>query len=329
MRIIKTSILVIFITAALCGCAEKQPAAPISETRLLLDTVCTITMYEPYDRGLVSEALDMCEEYEALFSRTVTGSDVWRINNAGGAPVEVHPDTLELIGIGLEYCALSDGLFDITIGRLTSLWDFGGDGHVPAASDIEAALKTIDYRQITIAGNTVQLKDPGAALDLGGVAKGYIAEKLASFLKERGTKGAVIDLGGNVVAVGEKPDGSAWNIGVEDPFGSGGEIVGIISTGQASIVTSGIYERQFVRDGRSYHHILDPTTGMPAESGIVSATVVTESSAVGDAFSTIPILLGHEKTMALVEQVPELMGLIIILEDGELIKYGDIDYREI
>ena len=319
--------LIMLLPAALCGCAAKQPATPISKTRLLLDTVCTISMYEPYDSELLTEALDLCAAYEAQFSRTVPGSDVWRINNAGGRPVAVGPDTLELIGIGLEYCALSGGLFDITIGRLSSLWDFGGNPAVPSPSDIESALKTIDYRQITITEGTVQLGNPEAMLDLGGIAKGYIAEKLAGFLKEKGVKGAIIDLGGNLVAVGAKPDGSPWNIGVEKPFGRSGETIGVISTGQASIVTSGTYERQFTENGKLYHHILDPTTGMPAESGITSATVVTESSAVGDAFSTIPVLVGREKTMDLIEQVPGLKGIILILDSGEIIKHGDIDFN--
>ena len=327
MRRSKTIILAIAITVTLSGCAAKQPAQPISETRLLLDTVCTITMYEPYDHELLSEALDLCQEYEILFSRTVEGSDVWRINNAGGVPVTVHPDTVELIGLGLEYCALSGGFFDITIGRLSSLWDFGGNAEVvPPISEIEKAIETIDFRKITITENTVQLGDPEAMLDLGGVAKGYIAEKLAIFLKEKGVKGAIIDLGGNIVAVGAKPDGSAWNIGVEKPFGKSGETLGVISTGAASIVTSGIYERQFVKDGKLYHHILDPTTGMPAESDVISATVITESSAVGDAFSTIPVLLGKEKTMTLIDRVPGLKGIILILENGEIFQQGDIDF---
>ena len=328
MRRNKKAIIVIVLSLALCGCAAKQPAAPISETRLLLDTVCTITMYEPYDRELLSEALDLCQEYEILFSRTVEGSDVWRINNTGGTLVAIHPETAELIGLGLEYCALSGGLFDITIGRLSSLWDFGGNAaEVPALSDIEEAIKTIDYRQIRIAGNTVQLGDPEAMLDLGGIAKGYIAEKLAGFLKEKGVKGAVIDLGGNIVTVGTKPDGSAWNIGVEKPFGDSGETIGIISTGEASIVTSGIYERQFIKDGKLYHHILDPTTGMPAKSDVTSATVITENSAIGDAFSTIPVLVGKEKTMTLTDKVPGLKGIILILENGEIFQQGDIDFR--
>jgi len=309
------------------GCAQKQPPEPLSETRLLLDTVCTITIYDSADPALLTETLDLCAAYESLFSRTVEGSDIWRLNHAGGAPVTVDAATVELLRAGLFYGDFSGGMFDITIGRLSALWDFGGIAAVPAAEELAAARETTDYRRIDIAGDTVQMANAEAWLDLGGIAKGYIADMLAAFLKERGVKSAVIDLGGNIVTVGLKPGDNLWRIGVEQPFSGSSKLVGVLNTGEASIVTSGIYERQFIENGVLYHHILDPGAGMPVKSDVISVTVVSESSMVGDALSTIILLLGSEKAAALLEQVPGLMGVVLMLENGELLQYGDIDFH--
>ena len=310
------------------ACAPKAPSQPISETRLLLDTVCTITIYDPnIDKGLLSEALDLCAEYESLLSRTLEGSDIWRVNQAGNEPVKVDARTAALIKTGLKYGDFSGGLFDISIGRLCALWDFGGNPAVPSPTQLAAAQATVDYRQVSVNGDTVQLANAETWLDLGGIAKGYIADQVTAFLKERGVKSAVIDLGGNIVAVGAKPDGSPWRIGIEQPFSERSEIIGALSTGAASIVTSGIYERQFTENGVLYHHILDPASGLPAKSDVISATVITESSTVGDALSTIIILAGSENAAALLEQSPGFMGALLMLESGELLQYGELDFQ--
>jgi len=323
--------IVCLIFLAFCcifsGCAKKQPPEPLSETRLLLDTVCTITIYDVVDPALLTEALDLCAFYESLFSRTMEGSDVWRVNHAAGAPVAVDAATAELLRAGLAYGNLSGGMFDITIGRLCALWDFSGAPAVPAPEKLAAARDTVDFRLATITDNTVQMIYAAAWLDLGGIAKGYIADMLAIFLKECGVASAVIDLGGNIVTVGLKPGGNLWRIGVEQPFSDRSELIGVLNTGEASIVTSGIYERQFTENGVLYHHILDPHTGLPVKSDIVSVTVVSESSTAGDAISTIIILLGSEKTAPLLAQVPGLMGAVMMLENGELLQYGDIDFQ--
>jgi thiamine biosynthesis lipoprotein len=275
------------------GCVrEGAPGEPFSETRFLLDTVCTITVYGARGKAILDEAFDLCAEYEALLSVTIEGSDVWRINHAGGEPVAVAPQTLEVIKLGIEYGELSGGMFDITIGRLSSLWDFSGNSGVPSEADLELARYTVDYRQIMIEGDTVRLGDPEARLDLGGIAKGYIAGRLADFLRGSGVSGAIIDLGGDVAIVGAKPDGTHWRIGVRQPFGARNELLGAVDTGEASIVSSGIYERLFEENGVIYHHILDPFTGMPAISDVISVTVLTESSVIGDIISTIVLLAG-------------------------------------
>ena len=323
------SLLLWLMCLALVGCGSSHKTEPLSEARLLLDTVCTITVYDAAGQELLTEALDLCEHYEAMFSRTMEGSSIWRINHAEGLPVPVETQTAELLRAGLDYGSFSGGLFDITVGRLCALWDFNGNPAVPSPVQLAAARDTVDYTQVFIEGNTVRLGDPQAWLDLGGIAKGYIADQIAGFLKERGVKSAIIDLGGNIVTIGHKPDGEPWHIGVNHPFGNRSEIMGGISVGEASIVTSGIYERQFVDNGTLYHHILDPLNGMPAESDVVSVTIVSESSAVGDALSTIVILVGSENAADLFYQAHGVMGAVLMLKSGELLQYGDIGFTAV
>ena len=319
-------LLLSFMCVLSAGCNNSSTAEPISETRLLLDTVCTITIYDSTDKMLLTEALDLCAEYESLYSRTIEGSDIWRINHAEGMPVMVEAQTAQIIQAGLEYGTFSDGWFDITVGRLSVLWDFNGNPAVPSSEELVAARDTVDYRQVFVDGNKVRLANAEAWLDLGGIAKGYIADQLAAFLKERGVKSAIIDLGGDIAIVGVKPNGEPWHIGVEQPFSKRSEIIGSISIGEAAIVTSGIYERQFTENGVLYHHILDPASGMPVESDVVSVTIVSKSAMVGDALATIVLLLGSEKSAVLLEEAPGLMGAVLMLRSGELLQYGDIDF---
>jgi len=319
--------LALIIAVSLAACGNGQSLEPVSETRLLLDTVCTITIYGENARALLSEALDMCEQYEALFSITFEGSDVWRINHAGGAPVQVAPQTAEIIGAGLEYGDFSGGMFDITIGRVSRLWGFGDNTAVPPEDALDAALMTVDYRKVTIAGDSVIQGDPGAWIDLGAIAKGYIAGRIADFLKEHNVTGAIIDLGGDVAIVGEKPGGGPWRLGVRKPYGEASELLGVVDTGEASVITSGVYERQFEENGILYHHILDPNTGFPVQTDVVSATVVTESGAAGDVLSTIIILAGSEKAPGLVSQIPEFVGAVLVLDNGEIMQFGNIQFE--
>ena len=311
----------------LCGCAGGGRKAPVSETRLLLDTVCSITLYDPPDRAVLEDALDLCAGYESLLSVTIEGSDVWRINHADGKPVAVSAQTTEIVLEGLRYGDLSDGMFDISIGRLSGLWNFKGNPAVPLAEELAIAIETVDYRKIVVSGDTVQLTDPESRLDLGGIAKGYIADRVAAFLKERGVKAAVIDLGGNVVAVGRKPSGEKWRVGVRKPFDDSGKLLGTIETGAASIVTSGVYERQFESGGVVYHHIINPYTGMPVVSDVVSATVLTESSMAGDALSTILVLMGSGMAEKLADEATGFIGAALLLSSGDVMQIGEVELR--
>jgi len=282
--------------------------------------------------GLLDEAFKLCEEYEALFSITVEGSDVWRINHAGGEPVTVDPRTIELIKSGLEFGELTDGMFDITIGRLSRLWDFSRIGDntlslepfVPSEAELEAARLTVDHRQVRIAGDTVQLIDMDAWIDLGAIAKGYIGDKVAEFLTERGVDGALINLGGDVITVGNRSNGNPWRIALQKPYGDEGERLGVFEVTGLSVISSGIYERQFVKDGIRYHHILDPNTGLPVSSDVVSATVLSSSALVGEGLSTAAVLMGSERVQELFDRAPGFVGAALVLEDGEVLTFGDV-----
>jgi len=319
------------------GCAEKQQGVQISETRLLLDTYCTITIHGDINSELLDEAFAICAELEALFSITIEGSDVWQINHNLGEFIVVNPRTLEVINAGLDFGELSEGMFDISLGRLTRLWDFGsGERNIPTDAEIIAALGAGSYKNIHISGDKdiVWIEPPddgddggvgsvGIWIDLGAIAKGYIADKIAGFLIERGVSGAMIDLGGDVVTVGNRQDGNPWRIALRKPFGSMDDWIGIVEASNVAVVSSGIYERQFEVDGVLYHHILDPNTGMPAETDVVSAVVIAESGIAGEGLSTIAVLAGSDRAPEYFEKVPGFICAVLVLSDGEILVFGD------
>lgn len=260
----------------------------------------------------------MCEEYEAKFSRTIESSEVSQINAAGGAPVEVSQDTVTLIKKGIYYGDLSDGAFDITIGAVSSLWDFKAeDPSPPSPEAIAEAVKHVNYRKIQIDGNTVRLLDGAAKLDLGAIAKGYIADRLKEYLKEEGVRHALINLGGNVLAVGDKLGGSPFNIGIQKPFDTDGEPITSVSLDNQSVVTSGTYQRYFEKGEILYHHILSSSTGNPCNNGLNSVTIITNSSLTADALSTTCFLLGPDEGMKLVNQLDNV-DAVFINTDNEI-----------
>lgn len=287
----------------------EAPAQPVVETAFAFDTVITLTAY--CDEAVMAQLLERCRYFEERFSRTLEGSDVWNINHAGGAAVEVAAETAEVIRRGLEFGEASGGLFDITIGAVSSLWDFK-EGVRPADEELREAVTHVDYRCVQLEANTVTLSDPRAMIDLGGIAKGYIADDLGRMLREAGCGSAIINLGGNVAVVGGKPDGSPWRVGVQDPNApTGSAVVAAIDCEDASVVTSGLYERTFTQDGVRYHHILDPRTGYPAETDLASSSIVCDSSLEGDACATWMFLLGHDGALEYLESADGLEGMVV------------------
>ena len=327
MKFLLLLLIGFFIILLTIGCGDSQSGEHLSETRLLLDTYCIITVHGDVDSALLDEAFSLLAELEALFSITTPGSDVWRINNSGGEPVTVDPRTVELVEAGLHFSEISHGMFDITIGRLSRLWDFGGEPNIPTAAEIDEALATVDYRQVIVGENTVQLVSPDAWIDLGAIAKGFMAYQIAEFLTASGAHGALVNLGGDIVAVGNRHDGSPWRVALPMPFGDEGEWLGVIEVSQACVLSSGVYQRQFEKDGVRYHHILDTSTGLPVISDIVSATMITKTAVTGEGFSTVAVLLGSEKTKELMDTIPGFIGAVLVLENGDVLTFGEAYLR--
>ena len=282
----------------------------ISRIGFYLDTVITLTAYTNQPE-LLEKGLELCGEYEQMLSRTVEGSDVWRINHAEGETVTVSPETAEILKTAVSVSELSEGAFDITIAPVSVLWDFtSGEQKIPGAQAIEEAAKLVDYRQIRIEGNDITLPD-GMMIDLGGIAKGFIADAVKAKLASEGIDSAVLSFGGNVVTIGMKPDGSCWRVGIQDIDKPTGTTMMVSLNYGGSTVTSGIYERGFEVDGVTYHHILDSGTGWPVQNELASVTIFSESSMMGDALSTAAFALGTEAGGRMIEGIDGVEALFI------------------
>lgn len=353
-------ILTLIIPQAGCG-SNGENYQGIAKTGFYLDTVCTITIYgvdpdsdlgkelsEADEEGqqkrifqLITDAFLECDRCEKVLSKTISSSEISQINAAGGRAVTVSDMTAEVIEKGLEYGTLSNGVFDITIGKATDLWNFH-DFQIEEASDSETendkeadplpdpellkeAVSHVDYRKVKVDDDQVALQDPEMEIDLGGIAKGYIADHLTRWLEERGVVSAVIDLGGNIVAIGGKSAGllelpkQDFTIGIKDPKSESGQLLGVFSCSDKTVVTSGTYERYVVKDGKKYHHILNPKTGWPADTDVDSVTIITEKNHAVDAdgLSTTCLALGVEKGTALMETIEGAEAVFVDL-DGNM-----------
>ncbi len=313
-------ILLVFVLLLVTGCAkkEKTPTAyePVSQNKYLLGTIVNITLYDNAEQEIFDEIFSAIEKIEKEMTiNNALDSEVIEINQQAGVDyVQVSEQTFEVIKTGLAYSKLGNGNFDITVGPLVKLWEIGfEDAHVPSEEEIKESLEHIDYHKVLLdeENHAVKLEDAGMQLDLGGIAKGYAADVAASIIKEHGNQAAIINLGGNVYAYGEKANGDSFKIGVQNPFSPRGAYLGILSVKDQTVVTSGTYERFFEQDGTVYHHILDPKTGYPVENNLESVTIVTESSMSADALSTMTFVLGLEKGLNLVESLDDVEALFI------------------
>lgn len=301
----------------LAGCGKTSE--PLSKTGFYFDTVIMVTLYDHQDEAILDECFSLAETYENMLSKTRENSDVWNINHSGGKATTVNPDTLALLRSALFYAELSDGKTDPTIGPVTELWDFSGSSPaaLPDRKDLEKALSHVGYERIVIDGNRVNLADPDAEIDLGFIAKGYIADRMKDYLVSQGVTSATINLGGNVLTIGSRPDGSPFRIGIQKPFSPGGEVALVLPVTDLSVVSSGTYERYFELDDTVYHHILDTKTGYPVQNNLFQVTILSQSSMDGDALSTTCFLLGLEEGMDLIESMNDTEALFFT-SDGSI-----------
>ncbi len=314
----RTALIGIFAIAILIlgGCHSRQSKKPISDHAFLLDTYVSITLYNDSQKHLIDECFDLIEQYEKKFSRTIESSEIARIN--ARMIDTISPDTAVLLEKALYYSEISDGAFDITIGSVSALWNFTTIAPtVPNEKDIQKALTYVGYRGVTISGTAVNFSNPETKLDLGAIAKGYIADRVKEYLVENGVEYGIINLGGNLLCIGEKPDGTSYTVGVQKPGSERGEYLLTVSVAHKSVVTSGIYERCFAVDGKAYHHILDPQTGYPIDNELASVTIISEHSVDGDGFSTACMALGLDKSKQLINHIDGI-DAIWIMRDGTI-----------
>ncbi|WKY46733.1 FAD:protein FMN transferase [Eubacteriaceae bacterium ES3] len=321
LAIIATVIILLVITI---GLYQNRTVETVTKSGFLLDTFVSITLFGQTDETLLQEPFDRIKELNDVLTAFEEGSDCQEIKeNAGVAPVVVSDETIAIIKESLQFSLLSDGKFDVTIGPLVDLWGIESPEvkEPPTAEEVEAAKSLVDYQKLFLneTDKTVYLEEAGMAVNFGAIAKGYIADEIMGMLRNEGVQHALIDLGGNILVMGGKTDSQPFGIGVEDPLNPGQGYIGVISISDGSVVTSGNYQRYFTdSSGVRYHHILDPDTGYPADSGVIQVSVIAEKSIDADALSTTLFLLGTKQGLELVEGLDQVEA-IFITDDHQIV----------
>lgn len=314
---------------------EKEP---ISISSIKLNTAIQITIYDSQDKSLLDDCLALCDRYELIFSRTNENSELYKLNhrkdtsdkdpNADGQTIpypisgtadtwHISEDLASLLSQGLSITRESDGAFDIAIAPLTSLWDFTAeDPKVPDDAAIQKALPLCSSDGVTIDDQDITLPSDDIQFDVGAIAKGYIADRMKDLLVKKGVNSAIINLGGNVLCIGSKPDGTPFKVGIQKPFADRNETEAVMDITGKSVVSSGIYERCFKQNGKLYHHILNPKTGFPYDNSLISVTIISDQSVDGDALSTTCFALGLEDGLKFAEK--KGVQAVFITEDYEL-----------
>ena len=321
------------------GTSTATEKEPISISSIKLNTAIQITIYDSQDKSLLDDCLALCDRYELIFSRTNENSELYKLNHrisdsaVSNQTIETQTTPYQVNGTTntwhiSEYLACSafrrlditresDGAFDIAIAPLTSLWDFTAeDPKAPDDADIQKVLPLCSSDGVTIDGQDITLPSDDIQFDVGAIAKGYIADRLKDFLVKKGVNSAIINLGGNVLCIGSKPNGTPFKIGIQKPFADRNETEAVMDITGKSVVSSGIYERCFKQGGKLYHHILNPQTGYPYENGLISVTIISDQSVDGDALSTTCFALGLEDGLKFAEK--KGVQAVFITEDYEL-----------
>lgn len=317
--IIIVAMLASLLLAGLTGCGYQTASSSdyIDRTSFYFDTVINVRIYDKQDESILDGCMELAAYYDNLLSASKEDSDIWKINNSAGAPVKVSPETISLLDTALYYAKLTDGAFNPALYSVISLWDFTSDDEkdhvVPGDADIQKALEHTDYNTIVVDkdNSIVTLTDPDVKIELGAIAKGFIADKLKEYMVQQGVRSAIINLGGNALLVGSKPDNTSFTVGVEKPFGNAGDYLTTVSTVDKSVVTSGVYERYFKIGDTIYHHILDPKNGYPVNNGLYSVTILSDNSVDGDALSTACFVLGPSKGMELIESLDRVEAAFV------------------
>lgn len=337
----KIILFVVFVSMTLFACKEKVPEL-VKGNQFVLGTFGQIQGYTTSpEEGTkaINKAYQRIHEIENLMSTTIEDSEIYRLNqNAGHQSLHISQETLNVIEKGLEYYQLTDGNFNIGLGKLSNLWGLNIETDektakdLPTEEEIKEALEHIDIHQLELNGPQVFIKDPEMSIDLGGIAKGYAVDEAAKVLMDAGIESGFINLGGDIFVLGPKPtDGTKWVMGIQAPvYGSSG-VIAKIELANRSIVTSGDYQR-FVIDeenNKRYHHILDPKTGYPADNELTSVTIISDAAIKGDAFSTAAFIMGLEDGLFFVENLQEVEGIFVTKDKKVYVTSGLKDQLQI
>ena len=312
--IIISFVLVLFLGFRIMSKEKDSKEDITTKTNYIMGTIMNISIYDDVDEKIFEDSFDIIRDIEKKMSLNIDDSEINNLNKNGfNNFVNVSDQTLFVLKKSMEYSKLSEGYFDVTVGPLVELWGIGSENaRVPSSDEIKSAISKIDYKSVQIDGNKVKLDKDNMIIDLGGVAKGYAADEVAQYLKSKGVKKAIIDLGGNVYTLGSKEKNVPWTVGIQNPLNEKrGDFIGVINVSDKSVVTSGVYERYLEKDGKKYHHILDPFTGYPVDNELLSVTIVSNESIDGDALSTSVFALGVQRGYELVKSLKDVEAIFV------------------
>ncbi|MBU3175447.1 FAD:protein FMN transferase [Clostridium estertheticum] len=306
-------LLLLIIPTFLISCATNDK--PVEKETYMMGTIMNFKIYGKNAETATALVLKRISNIESKMSLNVKTSEISKLNaKAGISGQKLSTDTYSVIEKSVQYSKLTGGALDATIEPIVGLWGIGTDKErLPSKTEIDDKLKLVNYKDIVLdkKNSTVKLKRTNQAIDLGAIAKGYTADEVKKVLLNNKISSAIINLGGNVYAIGKNPNGKDWSVGIQNPLSTRGEYLGTISVTDKSIVTSGNYERFFIKDGVRYHHIFDPKTGYPAQQGLISTTIVSDKSVDGDALSTSTYIMGLDKGLKLVESIKGVEAIFV------------------
>ncbi|GFP74445.1 FAD:protein FMN transferase [Clostridium fungisolvens] len=327
--------LSLLLIIPMVSCSKKDEKVDKYATKM--DTIMHLTAYGPNASKAIDEAFKRVDEIEKIASSSIETSDVNKINEAAGKEyVKVHPEIVKIIKTSIEYSKISNGAFDITVSPLIKLWGIGTDEErVPADSEIKDKLALVGYKNISIneSDNSVKLMKAGMAIDLGGVAKGFTADEIVKVFKKYGVNSAIINLGGSsIYTLGVKPDKTLWSVAIQNPRKEKNEgNIGIVKLNQGALSTSGDYQRFFIKDGKRYHHILDPFTGYPADAGVMSDTIridsnIPDCNMLADILTKVTFVSGVDKGMKIIDSI-EGISCMAVTTDFKIYKSSKWDTK--
>lgn len=317
-------LLFLLCIAMLTACQNSDENKKVSKDIFAMDTYMTVTAYGKNAENGVNKAVDEINRLETVLSAEKQESDIYKLNETGSGTLSA--DTKNIVSKALEINKTTNGAFDISIYPLMVKWGFTTQKYnVPSKNEISKLLKDVDSSKIIFdekSGN-IKLKE-NMKIDLGGIAKGYTSNRVMQIFKECGVKSGLVSLGGNVQALGTKTDGTAWQIAIENPDKSS-DYIGVVSVKDKAVITSGGYERYFEKNGKTYHHILDPETGYPAESGVKSVTIVSDDGTLADALSTSLFVMGKEKALDYWREHKNEFDTVLVEDNGDITITGGLE----